>query len=87
MHVYLKNLVYVILCLIMLEVCLYFKDYNSVLIYENYIRYDIVNSDLESFKLNEYEIIVEDNEYTIIYDRKPIFNFKFLKKIVYHGII
>lgn len=81
----LKNIVYLFVCLVILEICIYFKDYNEILIINNNVKYEIDN--IEYIKLKKYEIIIKEEEYSIIYYRNSIFNFKFLKKIEYRGII
>ena len=42
---------------------------------------------IESFSTGKYDVKINDNEFTVILHRESIFNFKFLTKIDYHGII
>lgn len=80
-----KNIFYLLICLFVLEVNLYFKDYNEVLIINNNVRHEFEN--IGDINLEKYKIIIKEKEYTIIYYRNSIFNFKFFKKIKYRGII
>lgn len=84
---FIKNIVYVLVCLILLEICMYNKDYNELISFTNYIKYDLESQKIESFSTGKYDVKINDNEFTVILHREAIFNFKFLTKIDYHGII
>lgn len=81
------NTLYLIACLCLTEITLYSKDYNEVSIINNYVKYEIEKGTVSEIRGDNYEVVKEDGKYVIIYYRKSIFNFKFLKKIKYHVII
>ena len=84
---FIKECVYVLFLLMILEFVSFNKDYDQLLIISNYVAYDIENNNISSFSTSKYEVFVEHNKYKIVYYRRPIFNIKILKYIEYHGII
>ena len=87
MFSFVKNAFYLIVCLLLLEACIYYKDYNEVVSFSNYIKYDYRHKKIESFSNDKYEVCIDGGKVSVIYYRDSIFNFKFFKKIEYHGII
>ena len=86
MFKFLKDFVYIFVFLISIELLMYIKDYNNVMIMKNYIEFDYKKG-IESFKIDNYEINIYDRDYEIIYYRTSIFNINFFQKIQYRGII
>lgn len=75
------------MCLLLLEVCVYYKDYNEIVSFSNYIKYDLKYKNIEDFSHDSYDVYIDGEKFSIICHRDSIFNFKFFKKIEYHGII
>ena len=60
---FLENFICIFIFFVLLEGLLYFKDYNELMIIDNYLRYEIKNKELMSFSNERYEVIINDNEY------------------------
>lgn len=87
MHQFLKNIIVFFIMIVIMECISYYKDYKHLYYLNSYISYDLKNNDLKSFSTDTYQVIIKEDEYFIIYKRKPILLMNFLKKIKYHGII
>ena len=84
---FLENFICIFIFFVLLEGLLYFKDYNELMIIDNYLRYEIKNKELMSFSNERYEVIINDNEYSLILKRDSLFEFEWCKKIEYNGIV
>lgn len=88
---FLKDLIVLLFCYVILEFCMYMKDYNEVMFISNYIAYDIENNNLQSTCNDKYCISIENDEntlsYKIEYNRKSFFIFEQLKTIIYQASI
>lgn len=78
----------VLLILMIFEGILYLKDYNNLLMWNCYIKYDIINDRTKSFYGNDLKFEMEgDGKYNIVLKRKSLFNIERYKKIKYNGIV
>ena len=88
MSKFIVNYFFVILVFLLLEGVLYLKDYNALLIYDCYIKHEILENDLNSFSSGDLDLkIGEDGKYNIVLKRKSLFRGKRNKKIKYNGIV
>lgn len=66
----------------------YFKDYNELMILNNYINYDIKNNNLLSFHNDKFQVTIYNNrEYEIMMKRTSLLSVEKYKKIKYIGIV
>lgn len=82
------NYLTVILSLVVLEGILYIKDYSDLLVWNCYIKHEIINNDLKDFsnEILKFEI-EEDGKYSIVLKRKSLFDVGKYKNIKYNGIV
>ena len=83
-----KNIVSLIFFFLFLEYLLYVRDYNDLQIMNNYMKYEIKENGIDSFKNDKYELILNDNgNYCLVVTRDSLLNFEKYKKIKYVGIV
>lgn len=85
------NSCFVLAFFVLVEILLYIKDYNEVVVLSKYISYDIKSKNMASFSNDKYVVDIKRGEnevrYYITYSRDSIFAFEKLKIIEYDGIV
>ena len=83
-----KNVVSLILFFLFLEYLLYVRDYNDLLIMNNYVQYEIKENGMRSLKNDKYELVLnDDGSYCLVITRDSLLNVEKYKKIKYVGIV
>lgn len=88
---FIVNIFYAFICLFAFEVLLYIKDYNDLMIFVNYIIFEIKNDKIESFISDEYEVKIKEVDGGISYEvrlnRSSFIKIGDSKNIKYNGIV
>ena len=75
----------------MLEYLNYIKDYNDLLVFEKYLKYEVEKSEIKSFSTEKYTVEIDYNNQEIYYiitmNRWSFFCFDNFKIIKYDGIV
>ncbi len=83
------NLICTIFFILFLEMIIYYRDYNSLIVIKNYIEKDLKSGFItDDLKYENIQIIIKENgEYLIYFYRDSFFLNESLKIIKYHGIV
>jgi hypothetical protein len=72
----------------MLEFFSYIKDYNDLMIINNYVKYEIESNGGVEIANEKYKVVLNNGDsYTISLKRNSVFNFEKYKIIKYNGIV
>lgn len=85
---YVIDYIFVVVFFCIIELCFFIKDYNELMIVNEFVRYELQSKNITSLKTEDYSVSIEGNgTYNITFKRKSIFSLQKYKTINYGGIV